>query len=1112
MPITSVKIHPAIGIARLGDSPNDFFIGPELPGADLSPPGGFKDGNCRMKRQAARFRVFGYDGNTLVGEITSSMATITWNVELANLKAVQANYAGAGNRNATITGAARDALKIKPGPRTLGSPNLLVRFNTGTFTVGGQTHTVDLGEARTDDDGRLIVLGGKGVSRSPSNAGLPETFNNDAWYDDVSDGPIKATVHLNGAASALTAEGAWVIVAPPNYGPHVQTPVTLWDRLYAHWFPAPAKPSYTKDVWPILRRAMELRWVNQLSSSGHSFASAHTFNQATRQGINARLKPAGDMPDLKTLAFYDPLGDQLTSVQLAIMNTWAGPDAGFDNDWVGPPAPATTITPDGLDRAALEACVGACFYPGIESGAFMLDKTNFATPFRIKHTLDAGSATANMALPWQTDFLACGERWWPAARPNQVIPQSGSSYQAWDASIPDGQAMVNDWHTLSLVVRQGDKFVATEQCAVASVVLRTPTLFISAEQGPGGTARTVSVPIVFEVLTPGMPVVLEYAPGSGPLSANLTRLTAGPLTIPATGNTTPADARFWITYTTGVVGAVTTDQAKLRQQGTTKEWTIAIQAVTTARKKTLVGMVLDRSFSMNEDRGDGQPKIKSLVTAATVFVDTMLQDDGVTLVRYNEDAQSILGVTALGDPTNAGDPGRTATKAKIAGVDLTPAGATSIGDGIRTARQTLDATSGYDEKAIVVFTDGKENRAAYIADVSAEIDAKVYAIGLGKPDNISVPALQTLSGNHGGYMLVTGDVAGAKRDVLTKYFLQILAGVSNAQVIVDPAGVIDVWSEHRIPFQVSDADHGLDVILLTPEPRAVAFAVETPLGHVIDLGVAAGNPAVQRVTSDGLAYYRIGLPVAVLHDRLNRAGTWHAVVRMSDEYRRKFLGDVDEGAAWFRAARRMKQQVALPYDVIVHAYSELAVDVDAHQQGFEPGGRFMVQVGATQSGFALDGLAVFGELTDPGGKTRAVRFQEVEPGRFALDAVAGRPGIYSLRVRARGRTLGGVPFEREQTRTIAVWHGGDRDAANQPSSHDLLERCQRERLCRLLDRILDKGGVLDDVVDDLKQAGVDPDELHRCLSELGDKGRDAVASGGNLLTKQLAWLVKKVSP
>ena len=63
------RIHPAIGIARLGDSPDDYFVGPEAPGvmpplirADGtgSAPGKYKDAAHRVKRQGARFRVYEY--------------------------------------------------------------------------------------------------------------------------------------------------------------------------------------------------------------------------------------------------------------------------------------------------------------------------------------------------------------------------------------------------------------------------------------------------------------------------------------------------------------------------------------------------------------------------------------------------------------------------------------------------------------------------------------------------------------------------------------------------------------------------------------------------------------------------------------------------------------------------------------------------------------------------------------------------------------------------------------------------------------------------------------------------------------------------------------------
>src|SRR3954471_4473542 len=68
MPV-KYRIHPAIGIARVGDSPDDFFVGPEAPGispelqkpgAPSARPGKYKDQQHRIKRQGARFRIYAY--------------------------------------------------------------------------------------------------------------------------------------------------------------------------------------------------------------------------------------------------------------------------------------------------------------------------------------------------------------------------------------------------------------------------------------------------------------------------------------------------------------------------------------------------------------------------------------------------------------------------------------------------------------------------------------------------------------------------------------------------------------------------------------------------------------------------------------------------------------------------------------------------------------------------------------------------------------------------------------------------------------------------------------------------------------------------------------------
>ena len=83
--IRRVAIHPAIGVARVGNSRDAFFFGPEVPGA--LPAGPFKDPAGAVAKQAARFRIFGYDAdNRVVAELTAQDADISWHVAVANAK------------------------------------------------------------------------------------------------------------------------------------------------------------------------------------------------------------------------------------------------------------------------------------------------------------------------------------------------------------------------------------------------------------------------------------------------------------------------------------------------------------------------------------------------------------------------------------------------------------------------------------------------------------------------------------------------------------------------------------------------------------------------------------------------------------------------------------------------------------------------------------------------------------------------------------------------------------------------------------------------------------------------------------------------------------------
>lgn len=278
--MSEYKIFPPIAVARVGDAPDKFYIGPEsYRGLPINPDGrpftqtDFRDAEGRMCRQAARFKIYRRDGDgwqevTLADE---DVADIEWTVHVANKKSswyeFQTNageYGYASNhplRNAHVTGADRHQLVIDAGPRTVSGANAPPQgFNRdnipsgytgasfppsplypGKATVDANGHvqidpagiSIDtLGDIRTDDAGRLIFCGGLGKAGSSENPpSIQEYANNDHWWDDTSDGPIQAVVVLKNG-TRIDAGSAWVMVGPPSYAPEIANLVTLWDTIF----------------------------------------------------------------------------------------------------------------------------------------------------------------------------------------------------------------------------------------------------------------------------------------------------------------------------------------------------------------------------------------------------------------------------------------------------------------------------------------------------------------------------------------------------------------------------------------------------------------------------------------------------------------------------------------------------------------------------------------------------------------------------------------------------------------------------------------------------------------------------------------------------------------
>lgn len=485
--IVSCAIHPGIGIARIGNSPDGYFIGPEAPGLTPNPTGGFKDAQGRIKRQAAKFRIYGLDEHgAVVAELESDhVTTITWTVRLANKKAAWYDFdlaldtpEAAGppliqskRRNVQYKGNDRRKLIIDPGARSIGGrntkgPNPHYQFDTGTF-LG---KTVPLGELRTDADGGLLVFGGIGQSSSVNNARATTFGNNDGWHDDTSDGPVTAHVTIEGKAISVTP--AWVVIAPPDYAPGIDSVVTLYDLAYQTYLQAnprqaPQQVSFARHIYPLLARISRVQWVNQGFFAGFGWGAHDDFlapatlavlasnapaHAAAREAVFKRFRNPNyhtmeetALPPIYGDSFDSPpkVAQQYLTVtpeQYRQLSLWA--QGHFQPDW-NPAAPSPQRLedlpikdrPQALDEAALAACLGGPFHPGCEvtwpmrhpslySGFCRLNvradndperdygdvmtPTIALAPDGPLHKSGPGDLTRWMAVPWQTDTASCG--------------------------------------------------------------------------------------------------------------------------------------------------------------------------------------------------------------------------------------------------------------------------------------------------------------------------------------------------------------------------------------------------------------------------------------------------------------------------------------------------------------------------------------------------------------------------------------------------------------------------------------------------------------------------------------------------------------------------------
>ena len=424
--MSNLRIHPAIGVARVGDS-DQFFIGPESPGvpgnwdSDTSKFKPFKDSQGKIIRQAARFRVFQFDvaGNPIKELTLADGVKIEWRVHVANRKASFFTFnglSGAETNPPYVNRVGRPADDIEKPDRGRGQPERKnmrnahipdrrgLEIDPGELTISspGSVDLIDsqtrapiklLGQAQMETNGRLLFFGGSGKTASNETARpVDEYANNDGWFDDMSDGVVKALVTFPDGHTEI-AQAAWVAVGPPKFAPGIRNVVTLYDTLcdmavrlrqvcqagndpvlqdllaqQAAWqdqtndFAESYTPSFVAQIYPVLWRALAARDVHEPPIGRPDYhgtlpdwtrLASRSENQM-RQAVFRRIRnpnsdqldrlnmPRGLGDDYTSLDFFEddasnnpPPTPQaflsVTKVQYALLKAWS--EGRFKEDW-----------------------------------------------------------------------------------------------------------------------------------------------------------------------------------------------------------------------------------------------------------------------------------------------------------------------------------------------------------------------------------------------------------------------------------------------------------------------------------------------------------------------------------------------------------------------------------------------------------------------------------------------------------------------------------------------------------------------------------------------------------------------------------------------------------
>ncbi|MEO6669462.1 MAG: tyrosinase family protein [Ferruginibacter sp.] len=514
-----------------------------------------------------------------------------------------------------------------------------------------------------------------------------------------------------------------------------------------------------------------------------------------------------------------------------------------------------------------------------------------------------------------------------------------------------------------------------------------------------------------------------------------------------------SEVRIWFSFAAGAVGTapqlIGPVNTVIECVETGQTFNFELIADTIHRQTVAVQLVLDQSGSMSDPAGtSGLIRLQVLKDSATLFANLIQKNNGIGLIRFDDNAYP------PNDPTFPGmiiskvssdaftDATRNTARNQIM---LQGAhGNTSIGDGIAMGKMQLDTIPAgtYDQKAMIVFTDGLQNQPQSIEDVASSITSQTFAIGLGSETQVNTLELNNIANGSGGYLFVSGLLSASIDDTyrLQKFFMQILASVTNTQIIKDPVGFINIGNKIKIPFQLCVADINCRVITLFEFPF-INVSIEAPDGQITTPANAAAHHAQFDNNDLDTITCSFGLPI-VNGSKKNHNGTWYVILEVDGPTYKKVVS---------KQERKNRQIITKgsKYCVSVHSYSNIKMKAHLNQSSLEPGAHMTLRTTLTEYDVPLQRAAVDVHVTNPDKTITNFTLKEIESGIYSGTMIAAMSGTYHFHLIASGVDYKAVSFTREAILNGSVFLGGNRPAT--PVSED-------KDLCKLISCLVrDKG-------------------------------------------------------